>query len=178
MHVQPAASTAFGSVQCPLHDLALMEVCSNRRLEFIKNGILAPGRRLRAGIRGDCLSLDMCAQIIFDLRHIEMQAAGAMPDIQIARPFVVVANNDLIDYVFDWCAEHDRDDFPITLSGLRDECKCNFPAFLSHLQRCIRFSRTGMMMMPMFQMGNVTPTGSRTSSPLSFLRWARTRSAS
>lgn len=116
------ASEAFGNVMCPLKDLALMEVCYNRRIEFLRNGTLQGGRRLRGGTSSDKLTLDMCAQIIADVRHVTITATLEPLDKQVARPFALVANNDLIDFVFEWCAENDRDDFPITLTGLRDEC--------------------------------------------------------
>lgn len=146
-----AASTAFGKVQCPLQDLAVMEVCHTRRMEFIKNGTLQAGRRLRGGIRSDTLTVDMCAQIVFDFRDIDMKATGEMPDTQIARPFTLVANNDLIDFVFEWCAKNDRDDFPITLTGVRDECKLFFPIMQCDVQLCVQYLRIGMTMIPTSQ---------------------------
>lgn len=51
-----------------------------------------------------------------------------MPDKQTARPYALVANNDLVDYVFDWCAENDMNAFPISIAGFRGEgkrvCSC------------------------------------------------------
>lgn len=115
------ASEAFGKVQCPLNDLALMEVCYTRRLELLQNGSLHRGRRMRGGMPGDKLTLEMCLEIILDVRHIRMKANDEKPDKQAARPFAIVANNDLIDFVFEWCAENDRDEFPFSLRAMRTE---------------------------------------------------------
>lgn len=100
-----------------------MEVCFNRRVEFKRNGELQAGRRLRGGLPSDCLTLEMCHRIMMDVQQIGLKAEKKIPDKQVARPFALVANNNLMEYVFDWCAENDRDDFPISLAGLRNEGK-------------------------------------------------------
>ena len=80
------------------------------------------GRRLRGG---DAFSLEMCMQIIMDVKRIGFNAEEKVPDKQFARPFALIANNNLVEYVFEWCAENDRDEFPISLAGLRNEgTKC------------------------------------------------------
>lgn len=65
--------------------------------------------------------MEMCSQIMADARLVREGAGEQKPDIQVARVYATVANNDLMDRVFDWCAENDLDEFPITFSGLKSE---------------------------------------------------------
>lgn len=100
-----------------------MEVCRLKRLEYIKNGTLTEKTRIRGSARTHILTLEMCMDIINDVRHVKLKAGAKRPDKQVARPYALAANNDLIDYVFDWCADHDMNDFPISNAGLRLEGK-------------------------------------------------------
>lgn len=154
------ASEAFENVHCPLHDLAVMEHCFQRRRDFIAANVLKRG----SSSRGDKLSLDMCVQIVADVRHVRIKAGEEKPDKTSVRQYALVANNDMMDNVFELCAERDMDSFPIKPSGMKDEGTRVVQHIPFHVQLCMPFWRSGMMRTTVTMTQPLTSSGSPDSS--------------
>ena len=96
-----------------------MELCANRRMDMIKEGTLKVGPKQKYR-RSHDLSQDEVWDIIRDAQHVKRQFDGTkkMDDLTL-RCYTAVANCDWIEYVFDWCADHDVDEFPLNLRVIR-----------------------------------------------------------